>query len=187
MCPWCTDWHNHLPGDRGAIAECVRCSNQYLIGNSAIIVTPSGAIDLSGFVYLSNNHVRYQHGSPTPPNPGCRRAVVITGNALTGEYDACILNLSQPHPIWHDNYQLIPKHMAITSNTSSEILLRGVGSDDVGQNCENYGFKILFTGGFAQTVVAYMYDKDVEIQYYKEDVIHKGIPRVSNGIPWFPQ
>jgi len=122
-------------------------------------------VDLDEFIFASSDHIRYQSGEQaTGHNHGCYRAVTVTDNH-DETYSVGILKQDGPHPVWHDNYTMIPKRMTVISSNESEICLRGTGCDSRGFSFEDYGITINHTEGDVESIVLHMLDRDVDILY----------------------
>jgi hypothetical protein len=129
-------------------------------------------IDLSEFFFMSSDHVRFQSGQQvTGHNRGCYRAVTVAANG-DDTYSVSILKQDGPHPVWNDNYTMIPKRMEIVSSDNESISLRGVGADSRGFSFEDYGITINYPHGSdsVESVILHMLDRDVDILYLPMDV-----------------
>jgi hypothetical protein len=127
----------------------------------------TAGIDLSSFFFMSSDHIRYQSGEAvTGPNPGCYRGICVSERKGDyGTYDVAILKQDSPHPVWNDNYTMIPKRMGVEEVTDKAVVLRGCGLDSSGISYEDYGLTLRVEDGEVASVVLHMHDRDVDIHY----------------------
>jgi hypothetical protein len=124
-------------------------------------------MDLSNFFFMSSDHIRYQGGQQASGhNLGCYRGITVSAKTDSeGLYSVGILKQDSPHPVWNDNYTMVPKIMEIVEQSGDKIVLRGVGFDDYGSPYGDYGITIELKDGEATRVVLHMLDRGVNIFY----------------------
>lgn len=132
-------------------------------------------IDLSDFKFISNDHIRYENGRDVSGhNYDCWRGVRVQNNIAGGQgYTVTIYNLDGNHQLWGNNIQMAPKQMRIIEQTASDIKLKGYGSDPIGNSFADYGLTLHLKNNQVDTVSLHMYDRNVEIVYYKDAVIKR--------------
>jgi len=132
-------------------------------------------IDLSDFKFISNDHVRYENGHDVSGhNYDCWRGIRIQKN-ISGQqgHTVTIYNLDGNHPVWGNNVQMAPKQMKITEQTLSSISFRGFGYDSMGASFADYGLTLHLEDNHVVSVLLHMFDRNVEIIYYKDAVIER--------------
>jgi len=142
----------------------------FLKGNS-----DTTKIDLSDFKFVSNDHIRYENGQDVSGhNYDCWRGVRVQDNISGGQgYTVTMYNLDGNHPLWGNNIQMAPKQMKIIEQTASKIKLKGYGADPMGNSFADYGLTLHLKNNQVDTVSLHMYDRNVEIIYYKDAVIKR--------------
>lgn len=133
-------------------------------------------------LFKSSSHQRFEFDTPVRGLQICNRAVRIEPNTSgCSGYDitpgdgviVSVLNLDGVHPLWGDNYQMSPKPMRITKQTSSLISYRGypvLAQTPFGFqliDLSSYGVTIYMEGGEITKARLDMFDRDTYIEYYK--------------------
>lgn len=126
-------------------------------------------VNLSDFKFLSNSHIRYQNSNQVGGNNiGAWRGIRIQDNISNGtNYTVTIYNMDGNHPVWGNNIQMAPKQMKVIENDSSKIKLRGYGQDKTGNSFADYGVTLHLKDNTIQRVSLHMFDRGVEISYFK--------------------
>ena len=123
------------------------------------------------FRFLSNDHIRIENGVPTigsirGDNRGANRCIEIIPNFKLKEgYLVSIYNQDGLHPVWGNNVQMAPKQMKIIHKTENHIILRGFGSDVLGNTFSDYGMTLELIHGKITQCTLHMHDRDVDIEY----------------------
>jgi hypothetical protein len=119
------------------------------------------------FLFKSFDHIRYENGRHVSgPHGGANRAVKVEPNINGGEgYTVTLYNLDGNHPVWQNNIQMAPKQMKIVNQTSDKIVLRGYGSDSMGNTFSDYGLSINLKNGSVEKCILHMHDRNIDIEY----------------------
>ena len=122
------------------------------------------------FVFKSYDHLRFENGRHVSgPHGGANRAVKVEPNISDREgYTVTIYNLDGKHPLWRNNVQMAPKQMKIIEESEEKVVLRGYGSDTMGESFADYGLTISLEGGSVEKCTLHMHDRDVSIEYLKD-------------------
>lgn len=123
------------------------------------------------FVFKSSDHLRYENGNHVSgPHGGAGRAIKVEPNVNGNEgYSVTLYNLDGNHPLWQNNVQMAPKQMKIISNSHEKIVLRGYGYDNMGSSFSDYGLSIFFENGTVGKCILHMHDRNVDIEYLKDE------------------
>ena len=132
-------------------------------------ISDKSIIDLSDLKFISDDHIRYEHGiDVSGHNNDCWRGIRVQNNISGGNgYTVTIYNLDGNHPVWGNNIQMAPKQMKIVEQTRSCIKLKGYGRDSLGSSFGDYGLTLHLVGETLNKVTLHMYDRNIDILYFK--------------------
>lgn len=127
------------------------------------------SIDLTDFKFLSDDHTRFENGSPTTAdNKGVWRGIrVHTSDNTT--FFVTIYNINEYHPIWGNNIQMAEKKMKIIEDNTNKIVLRGFGTDAIGTSFADYGMTLHKSNNNINKVTLHLHDRNIEIVYLKAE------------------
>ncbi|HOX77018.1 MAG TPA: hypothetical protein PLW31_03175 [Bacteroidales bacterium] len=137
--------------------------------------------------FLSDDHIRYQNGQIAVTsssdnqghNKGANRGIQIEPNISGGEgYTITIFNIDGNHPLWGNNVQMAPKQMKLVSVDNHKIVLHGYGQDAMGGSFSDYGLTIFHNGNEPTKLKLHIYDRKVEIEYFKSSKEVKKEPEI---------
>ncbi|MBQ7279627.1 MAG: hypothetical protein IJR13_02740 [Bacteroidales bacterium] len=132
--------------------------------------------------FNSTSHQRFESGIPVRGLQSCNRAIEIKPNTdgckgynidAGDGYIITIFNMDGNHPLWGNNVQMTPKPMRIVQKSSDKIVLRGYPCLAMGPfgwvdfDGSDYGITINFDGETISQCTLHMYDRNVNIEYYK--------------------
>jgi hypothetical protein len=148
---------------------------------------PELPFEINEIQFLSDDHIRYQNGQVAITsssdsqghNKGANRGIQVEPNINGGEgYIVTIFNMDGNHPLWGDNIQMAPKQMKIISVDNQKIVLRGFGHDSMGGSFADYGLTIYHNGTELTKLKLHMYDRNVDIEYFKSTKEVKKEPEI---------
>lgn len=124
----------------------------------------SEALELD-FVFHSSDHLRYENGRHVSgPHGGAPRAIKVEANISGNEgYTVTIFNTDGGRAV----VQMAPKQMKLVSADNQKIVLRGFGHDAMGTSFADYGLSIFHSGTEPTKLKLHMYDRNVDIEYFK--------------------
>jgi len=119
--------------------------------------------------FISLNHIRYENGfDHYGLQVGAKRGIeIIKSDSNENNFIVTMYNLDGNHPIWGTNIQMHPKRMKIISQSATKVELRGFGNDKLGIPFSGYGLSLYFDAGEIERIVLHMFDKNVDIEYFK--------------------
>ena len=130
--------------------------------------SPKPIIDLSDFKFISDDHIRYESGTDVSGhNRNAWRGIRVQRNVDDQNYIVTMYSLEGNHPFWGDNIQMAPKQMKIVEQSSSEIKLRGYGTDGMGGAFADYALTLNIIDNSVDNVVLHMIDRGIDILYFK--------------------
>lgn len=126
-------------------------------------------VDLSNFKFISSDHIRYENGVDNYGHQkGANRMVeIIKHESVKDAFKVTMYNLDGNHPLSGSNVQMQPKRMKIISESDSKIELRGFGNDPLGFPFSGYGLTLHLKNNEVERVILHMFDKKVDIEYFK--------------------
>ena len=125
------------------------------------------SLDLSDFKFLSDDHTRYENGRPTNSNnKGAWRGIRVKSSD-NSTFFVTMYNMVENHPIWGDNIQMAEKRMKFQEEDNLKIILRGVGTDQMGASFADYGLTLHKSSGNVNKVTLHMFNRSVDIIYDK--------------------
>lgn len=125
-------------------------------------------INLNNYQFISSDHIRYENGiDHYGHQKGANRGItVVKHESISDAFNVTMYNLDGNHPIG-GVIQMAPKRMKIVSQSDSKIVLRGFGNDSFGASFSNYGLTIYLNGSGVEKVMLHMYDRNIDIEYFK--------------------
>lgn len=150
---------------------------------------PELPFEIDKIQFLSDDHIRYQNrqivvtssSDSQGHNKGANRGIQIELNLNGGEgYTVTIFNMNGNHPLWGNNVQMAPKQMKIVSVEKQKIVLRGFGQDAMGSSFVDYGLSIYHNGTEPTKIKLHMYDRNIDIEYFKSNKEVKKEPEIVN-------
>jgi len=124
-------------------------------------------IDFQNFKFLSDDHTRFESGEIIQANnKGAFRGIMIKSND-NKTFFVTIYNMIDHHPVWGNNIQMAEKRMQIIKETGTQTVLRGFGTDIMGEPMSDYGLTIHKNKNEVDMISLYMYDRSIEIRYKK--------------------
>lgn len=143
------------------------------------ILKGSNNPSLGELKFSSNTHQRYENGNPIKEaQHGCNRDIIITHN-ISGNigYSVKILNSDSQNSFLGET--MSSKPMKIVEHSDNIIHMRGYGYDNNAiamgislkeASFENYGLSIYHDGIEIKKCVIHMFDRNVDIEYYNNDL-----------------
>jgi len=126
-------------------------------------------VDLS-IEFESADHIRYENGNHVSgPHGGARRMVKIaTDRTQDNVHIVTLYNIDGDHPVWQNNMQMAPKQMQIIEMEDDKTVLRGFGTDSMGNTFDDYGMSLIYDDDILAKCILHMHDRGVDIEYLKE-------------------
>ena len=119
------------------------------------------------FVFKSSDHIRYENGQHiSGPHGGAGRAVKVEPNINGGPgVSVSIYNLDGVHPLWQNNLQVAHKQMRVESQDSNKILLKGFGTDSMGNSFSGFGMTVFLKDKQVEKCILHLLDRKVDLEY----------------------
>ena len=141
-------------------------------------------INLENFQFNSSDHLRHENGiHVSGPHGGAPRIIKIENNISGGRgYSVTVLASDGNQP----EVQLVPKQMRIVSSDESKIVLKGFGTDTLGQNCADYGLSIYHSDAKIEKCVMHWHDRNIDIEYLKDidNTVNKTMDKQQFANEW---
>ena len=119
------------------------------------------------FEFFSSDHNRYEFGRHVSgPHGGARRVVKVESNITGGQgYSVSVYNMDGPHPVWQSNLQVGHKQMALSSQGTDKIVLKGFGQDQFGNSFAGFGLTIHLSNQKVAKCILHLHDRNVDLEY----------------------
>lgn len=129
------------------------------------------------FLFKSPDHIRFESGQHVSgPHNGANRIIKVEPDKYQEKsFTVTIYNPDGKHPVWNNNIQMSPKQMRVIEEYPDKIVLRGWGTDSLGEPFDDYGLTINLKNNQVFNCILHLFDRKVDIKYLNESELNEPI------------